>query len=234
MNLNKHYYKLIVEHAEEFPDEEVCGTIELDSNLMVKVTREKNESIDKKKMFSMSPVKILNRKKLLGIYHSHPNSDENPSEYDIDMSEELGIPFLIYSLKTKKFFLYYPKSYKAEDLAGRPYVTGFYECLSIAKDYFNEIREVDVNEWNKNYWPGIRGNMDLIEGFEKKMFKVPLDEIKKHDLIVFEIRNERTYHIGMYEGNDHFLHQRSQHFSGSQLLDERWRKKIKYVYRYDT
>ena len=232
MNLNNHYYKLIVEHAEEFPHEEVCGTVELDQNLMVKVNREKNQSIDKEKMFSMSPLTVLKRKKLLGIYHSHPNTDENPSEYDIGMSEEMGIPFLIYSLITKKFFLYYPKSYKAESLSGRPYVTGFYECLGVAKDYFNEVAEIDVHDWNKNYWPGIRGNIDMIKRFEEHMTEITLEEMSKGDLIVFEIRNERTYHVGVYEGGDNFVHQRSQHLSGSQMLDERWRKRIKYVYRY--
>ena len=221
MNLNKHYYKLIVEHAEEFPHEEVCGTVELDQNLMVKVNREKNQSIDKEKMFSMSPLTVLKRKKLLGIYHSHPNTDENPSEYDIGMSEEMGIPFLIYSLITKKFFL-----------SGRPYVTGFYECLGVAKDYFNEVAEIDVHDWNKNYWPGIRGNIDMIKRFEEHMTEITLEEMSKGDLIVFEIRNERTYHVGVYEGGDNFVHQRSQHLSGSQMLDERWRKRIKYVYRY--
>ena len=56
----------------------------------------------------MSPLTVLKRKKLLGIYHSHPNTDESPSEYDINMSEELAIPFLIYSLITKKVFLVLP------------------------------------------------------------------------------------------------------------------------------
>ena len=148
------------------------------------------------------------------------------------MSEEMGIPFLIYSLITKKFFLYYPKSYKAESLSGRPYVTGFYECLGVAKDYFNEVAKIDVHDWNKNYWPGIRGNIDMIKRFERHMTKITLEEMSKGDLIVFEIRNERTYHVGVYEGGDNFVHQRSQHLSGSQMLDERWRKRIKYVYRY--
>jgi proteasome lid subunit RPN8/RPN11 len=47
---------------------------------------------------------------LLAIYHSHINTDAKPSEFDIKMSNNCCIPFLIYSIETKKFNLYEPQN----------------------------------------------------------------------------------------------------------------------------
>ena len=42
------------------------------------------------------------------------------------------MPYLIYSLKTGKFFLYYPTTYEPPPLLMRPYIKGFYECTCIS------------------------------------------------------------------------------------------------------
>jgi proteasome lid subunit RPN8/RPN11 len=187
---NKDYYKEIIKHAESNPSEEVCGTISLDSNLIVTVTKEKNQSFDKQKMFEISPLRILGQKKLLGIYHSHPRSSENPSQADINNSEELGIPFLIYSLVTKKIFLYIPDSFEPSSLIGRPYVRGFCECVNIPRDYYSQRCpwfKLDYRSFN--YFPDIDGkkaNIYMLKIFEEGFIKIKdKEDIRKHDMKMY-------------------------------------------------
>ena len=48
--------------------------------------------------------------KMVGVFHSHINTDEKFSEKDIKISEELMFPFWVYSSKTKKHNVYIPEN----------------------------------------------------------------------------------------------------------------------------
>ena len=58
------------------------------------------------------------------------------------------------------------------------------------------------------------------------------NELKKHDVIVFKIKKEGRKHVGVYQGDDYFIHQCGNGISQKTLLDKRWQKKIKGVYRH--
>ena len=230
----------IKEHAKSLPDEEVCGVILIEPDNSVRVERMKNESEDKKKNFHLSPSKFLEYKinnRVLGIYHSHPTTTERPSKIDRAMSEEMGIPYLIYSLKNNKFFLYYPQSYKPYKLISRPYIKSFYECVCIWKDYYTKELGIDISKWNKNYWlpdKDIEANKLLIKILEKNAHKKRKDQIKKNDILVFELKKGKRFHVGVSVGGGNFLHQPIDTLSRVDMLDERWQKKIKYIFRHPS
>ena len=233
---NKDYYKKIIDHAEEFPNEEVCGTVSLDSNLIVNVNREKNYSANKENAFQISSQKVLGLKSLLGIYHSHPFTDENPSPNDKANSEEMGIPFLIYSLKTKKFFLYIPRSLEPSKFSGRPYVKGFHECVNIPRDYYSlYCPSFKMAYENFNYFPPFdakEANKYMLSIFDQGFERRDKEEgIIKKDILIFYMANEKVFHVGVCCDNDYFYHQRAHHLSGKDFLDDKWQKRIVRVYR---
>ena len=55
---------------------------------------------------------------------------------------------------------------------------------------------------------------------------------RKHDIIVFEVKRAGRFHIGLYCGDDNFLHQASPALSRTETLDDRWQNKIKGIYRH--
>jgi len=230
----------IVLHAESKPDEEVCGFILLNKDLTVSVEECANENPNPEKCFTVSSAKFLKHsieKKILGIYHSHPKSDEKPSKTDIAMSEEMGIPYLIYSLITKKFYLYYPESYNTNMLTGRPYIKGFFECTCIFKDYFKKELNINISKWNKNYWlpeEDKEANKLLLKILNKNLIEIKDKKLNKHDVIVFEIKKGKRFHVGIYLGNDYFMHQPDGVLSRRELMDDRWQGKIKEVYRHTS
>jgi proteasome lid subunit RPN8/RPN11 len=91
---------------------EVCGFVGWDAkNKKYVATVEKNEAQDPKNFFVLNPASFLSFKNefsLLGIYHSHIVGDEQPSPFDVLMSESCCLPFLTYSLNTKKIHIYEP------------------------------------------------------------------------------------------------------------------------------
>ena len=173
----------------------------------------------------------------MGIYHSHPITTERPSKRDMDSSEESGIPYLIYSLKTKKFFLYYPESYEPSPLLQRPHVKAFYECTCILKDYFKKVLDINISKWNRNYWlpeAYTASNDLLLKILNKNMLPKKDKSIKKHDVIVFQVKPNQRFHVGIYTGSDQFIHQPALLLSKKETLDNRWQNKIKYIYRHPS
>jgi proteasome lid subunit RPN8/RPN11 len=110
---NKSIHKIkdfIINACNSQASQEVCGFIGWDRVQYV-ATVEKNDAADPKNFFVINPASYLmfaEEYDMLAIFHSHIVGDEDPSEFDIKMSEACCIPFVIYSLNTKKFHIYEP------------------------------------------------------------------------------------------------------------------------------
>jgi proteasome lid subunit RPN8/RPN11 len=93
---------------------EICGFLGFDENAQKYIAKiEKNESPNPKDFFIINPVNYLNFKNsysLISVFHSHVIYDEQPSEFDIKMSESLCLPFMIFSINSKKFHIYEPQN----------------------------------------------------------------------------------------------------------------------------
>lgn len=98
---------------------EVCGFVGLDKNNDYKAIFCENRAENPKNSFLIDPLEYLNfinEYEQVFIFHSHILGNEEPSEKDVMMSENSCFPFLIYSLNTKKFFVYEPKKSKTNAL----------------------------------------------------------------------------------------------------------------------
>jgi proteasome lid subunit RPN8/RPN11 len=109
---------VIKNHCCSNPYIEVCGFIGYDQSLKKHIVQlEKNCSTDPKNFFAIDALKYLlfKQKYLFGaIFHSHIIGDEKASEFDIKMSENCCIPFLIYGLNTDNFEIYQPKNIECD------------------------------------------------------------------------------------------------------------------------
>ena len=104
----------IINWSNANPFIEICGFLGYDYTSKRYITQlEHNCSSDPKNFFSIDALNYLLFKQkysMLAIFHSHIIGDESASEFDIKMSENCCVPFLIYSLNTKNFELYEPKN----------------------------------------------------------------------------------------------------------------------------
>tara|TARA_Y100000592_G_C5371828_1_gene268944 strand:+ start:359 stop:670 length:312 start_codon:yes stop_codon:yes gene_type:complete len=90
--------------AQKTPKEECCGLI-AESNKSLELIECNNESNIPAYEFIIDPQFFIENK-VKYVYHSHVDSPPFPSKADKLYSDELCVPFLIYSLTEDSFFLY--------------------------------------------------------------------------------------------------------------------------------
>lgn len=97
--------------AELSASREICGFVGYDEDGFYIFQPEKNISQDPQNYFSMDPYNFLKFKErhgLLAVFHSHVVGDAKPSDFDIKQAGFSCVPFLIYSINSKKFEIYCP------------------------------------------------------------------------------------------------------------------------------
>ena len=92
---------------------EICGFLGYckQSNQFV-VKEAKNEADDPSQLFYINPLNYLLFKEdyeIIAVFHSHVIGDEEESDFDVKMSENCCLPFLIFSLNTQKINIYEPQ-----------------------------------------------------------------------------------------------------------------------------
>jgi proteasome lid subunit RPN8/RPN11 len=90
--------------AQSKPGEEVAGILfefsELSFYPMQNIARDQTTS------FELDKKTMLLRDRIYAIFHSHPEGDAYPSDWDKGASEALQVPFLIYSLLYDNFLFF--------------------------------------------------------------------------------------------------------------------------------
>ena len=96
---------------------EICGLIAFEEGKFI-YQMMSNKSKNPSLFFYIDPFDYLNfveKHKCFCIFHSHINTGEDPSDFDIKTSDNCCLCFLIYSNMSKKFSLYEPH-YKDYDV----------------------------------------------------------------------------------------------------------------------
>ena len=99
----------ILSHAQQSPDEEICGLISSKNGTANRYYRIANVADSKANRFEMSGAEQIAAMKnmrsqdeeLLAIVHSHPNAPAIPSEIDKEENQYSNIFYLVVSLDTK-------------------------------------------------------------------------------------------------------------------------------------
>lgn len=107
--LDQEIKEKIIEHANEFPDKEVCGFL-VETKVGLKVVRSKNDSMHPETHFVINGADYLLASKLgkiKAIYHSQ--NENQPSLLDKLNAEQHSYYSIIYSKKTGEFIEYSTK-----------------------------------------------------------------------------------------------------------------------------
>lgn len=110
----KKVFKAISDWSKNNQSIEICGFVGFDEKQQKYIIQlEKNCSGDPRNFFAVDALNYLmfkNKYSIVAIFHSHIVGDEEPSEFDIKMSENCCVPFLVYGLNSNKFKIYEPKN----------------------------------------------------------------------------------------------------------------------------
>ncbi|MAH45582.1 hypothetical protein CMI37_07120 [Candidatus Pacearchaeota archaeon] len=232
--------KLIKAHAEHESENECCGLIALNTFQELQVIPCENTHFDKENFFEISPKSYLEKSRNLqvcSIYHSHIISSSTPSKYDKISSENWCLPFYIYGLQDKSFYLHFPKNYKIPELEARTYIPDIQNCFRFVVDYYllkGYIKYFDLNfALTKNGQAYSKDTVEVIKKFLKvnKFKKIHnKDELQEHDLILFEIDGLFS-HFGVFCENDEVWHHEGNFLSRRSHINEEFNDRVHSVYR---
>lgn len=170
---------------------------------------------------------------IFAIVHSHPDSSNAASQYDIDNCNALGIPYFIYSYPDMELNVVEPEK-NFTPLIGREYNFGTADCFEAMRDWLlqEEIEIPPRDPFEDDWWEkGLDYFCDeIIEqwGFHK------VTKPQKNDLLIFQVSEKVPDHCGVYLGNDVFFHHACGRLSCRESLYPFWMQKLVGIYRHET
>lgn len=182
---------------------------------------------------SMEYLRLTQTSDIVGIVHSHPDSECTPSEADIKYCNALGIRYYIFSYPSMEMHLLEPKK-SVKTLYGREYEFGVSDCFEAMRDYLAE-QKIHINPraafeddwWKKglNYF-----NEETVAAWGFK--PVNLSSIQPNDMLVFNVFSDVPNHCGVYLGNEIFYHHAVNRLSCRESLYPMWVDYLTGAYRY--
>lgn len=221
----------IKEHALQNPLEECCGFV-FDNG---KTYHSENSADDRSKRFSVSTYSYIHAAKIgkiYAIYHSHIGANYNFSEFDKLNADNHKFNYLVYSIQSDAFN-FYPHNSTTNKYSGVDFKIGEHDCYSLVKNYyanelgFNIIDNGLIDE-RKDDWLQSKPTIfeDIFELNKEKLARLELScpkELIKNDILLFNYfkpTGHVVHHLGIYLGDNTFMHHPRRKFSIIEILDD--------------
>ena len=125
-----------------------------------------------------------------------------------------------------------PKTIKYAKYIGRAFELGTSDCYSLIQDFYKNEYNIILNNYirNDNVFklnPDIVRENYIKEGFVEIQYK----DLQIGDGIVFGL-TKTSPHIGIFIGNNLFLHFPSEKYSTAQFITDSWKKQIIFCARH--
>jgi proteasome lid subunit RPN8/RPN11 len=181
---------------------------------------------------------------ILAIWHSHPNTSNQPSEYDQAGCNMTELPWLISSIHVEegRFVhdpsprLVMPNGARAE-YVGRPYVFGTFDCYSLVTDFYEREFRIKLRRfpelrishwWNKG--------LDIVsENWESQGFiRVTDGTFQNGDILGIGMDSEVPNHLAVYVMGDIILHHLVNRLSRRETFGPYWLSRTKLHLRHKS
>ena len=174
---------------------------------------------------------------VLAIVHSHTVGNCQPSMADLQSCEKSGLPWIIVNPNTEQFYQFEPSGYVAP-IVGRPYVYKLFDCYTLIRDWYKqnfglelkiEYEAPPFDVWVNNPIFDIKlPQLIANHGFRE----VSVTDAIRGDLLLFSCVRQSTDHLGIYLGEQRFVHHSVNRLSSVDLYGGYWLKQTNKVMRY--
>ena len=236
MNITEDIKNQILEHAKEECPKESCGLIIIRKGRIV-YKRCKNIADLPKECFVLADddyIKADEEGEIVGVAHSHPYEQPTPSDGDKVACEKSGVPWFIVNPNTEKWGYLEPSGFELP-YVGRKFQFGIIDCYTLVRDYFKKEFNLQLRDYYRadEFWK--KGQSLYEDNFMKEGFiKIPLDEIKKHDLLFMQLEANLPNHAAIYLGDQQVLHHVQRRLSSRDILGEYYIKNTAFAARHKS
>jgi proteasome lid subunit RPN8/RPN11 len=228
----------IKEHALSKPNEEVCGFIIANNNSFL-IYKGTNINNNKSKFFTISPKDYLCANHLgsiIGVYHSHTiNGSTDFSDLDKQNAKKHKLLYILYTIKNNKLLIYdYNADNKFDTYLNKEFVFGKQDCYSLIQEYYRKELNIQLPDIDRNiYW--YQTNKYKIKDEYTNFFStifVEKQDLKQNDILIFKYDKDiEPHHLGIYIGNNSFLHHPRNKYSTIELYSNIYIKRTEKILR---
>ena len=229
----------IREHAiAEYP-REACGLIAvIKGKERYLPCRNTAESSDKE--FILHPedyAKAEDLGEIMALVHSHPDGVPTPSDADRAQCAASGLPWYILAVnadgETTSICRYEPDAYEAP-LVGRQFSHGVLDCYTLIRDYYRRTLQIELPHFDReDDWWHKGGNL-YMQHFADAGFKPIRGAMKRHDVVIMQVRSPVPNHAGVYIGNGEILHHMHGRLSTRDVYDGYYQEVTRIVVRHGS
>ena len=208
MNISEEVKEKALEHAKEDAPKESVGLVHIVKG-RERYFRCKNQAEEPELHFCLDPSDYLKCEKqgeIIAVIHSHPTTNQNPSEADKVACERNKLPWFIVNPSTEKWSYYEPSGFTLP-YVGRQWAHGIVDCYTLWKDWYKGELGIEMSEYNRqdDWWH--KGENLYLDNFEKEgMREIKLEDIQYGDIILMNIESPVPNHAAIYLGENVILH----------------------------
>lgn len=224
-------------HAIECYPQECCGIIIHDS--YISCVNKHSDPVNNFLFSENISKKLAKEKADYIIIHSHTQETFTedpriPSLEDMKGQENTDVKWGIIHCDGENItdILYFGKPLLTK-LEGRIYISNVLDCFTICRDFYyqkmsitlgSNPRPINWQDWNPHYIENTYTEM----GFKE----IEEGEYKIGDVLLFSLGFPTTNHLGIYTGNNTFIHHLQGRKSSTDKLSK-WDRQLRKVLRYD-
>ena len=227
----------IRDHAERSTPHECCGVVVVRNGRQTYIPID-NVSSNPTNEFQLDPSQFAvaeDHGEVLAIVHSHVGIPSTPSLMDRVECERSGYPWIVVSTVDGSLSYLEPTGFRAP-LIGREFIEGTLDCYALVRDYYKEVCRIDLPDFDRKFTWWQNGDDLISRNLESAGFySIQSDELRKNDGIIMQIGSRVPNHVGVYAGNNMFLHHLKDRLSSRDVYGGYWRHvTTSYVRHRDT
>lgn len=224
----------LVDYAREEYPREACGLlVNVRGKLIFRPC--KNISSSPEEDFIIDPldqIRALHNAELVAIFHSHTKYDEQPSDQDYMGCKKTEVPWVIYSVLTKRYFTIQPVRKEDLPLSGREYIYGTYDCWNLVCDIYQKELNIELIrpiEEDPFWW---KTNNSFINKADEAGF-IQVKDIQKYDVLLMTTSNSPfPSHSAVYYGDNTIFHHAYRRLSCKEVYGGYWEKVTSHIFRH--
>lgn len=178
---------------------------------------------------------------IIGVWHTHVECPNSPSDADLVGCENSGLPWYITSIhKSEDGFIsdgpivVNPSGFELPYLE-RPYVFGVLDCWSLVRDYYRREFGITLGDYPRieKFWEqghDFFGQNWKNEGMVKLIDREPIPG----DLFILQTGHANPNHIAIYIGDDMILHHCHGRLSRRDIYAGYWHKHTMLHLRHES